>query len=67
MTKLPIELVRAHNEKFDGRSYWSQTATIAGLPMSVRWVAEGEKQMDATKFFLHAERIFNRMEQYVKS
>lgn len=49
-------------KEFDGRAFWSQTDCIAGGWFTCRWVANGEKHMDAIQFMRHADRIFYNLE-----
>jgi hypothetical protein len=63
MSTITLELVAGNDKKFDNRPYWSATKAYGGARVSCRWVADGEKHMDATQFAAHANRIFDNLDR----
>lgn len=59
-----LEMVPGNDPAFDNRPYWTATQTIAGVPVSIRWVADGERFMTAQQFCLHASSVFNKLKRF---
>jgi hypothetical protein len=62
----PINRINTPTDRFDGRSYWTRNAYIAGQNITVEWVAEGEHMKNWEQFFDHSTSIFTKLFAYCR-